>query len=220
MKAYFFNADLYVRYDVDADRADEGYPLPIAEQWPGLADAGFAAAVDAAVGWGNGKAYLFRRDQYLRYDVATARVDDGFPLPIAGLWPGFEEAGFAQGIDDAVNWGNGKAYFFRGERYLRYDIAADAIDPGLPLPIAGNWPGLAEAGFGSGIDAVENWGTGKAYFFRGDAYLRYDMAADGVDPGYPLAVAGNWPGLAEAGAAAPDAAILWPHERPADAGPT
>ena len=52
-------------------------------------------------------------------------------------------------------------------------------------------------------------GEMKAYFFRGDEYLRYDIAGDAVDDGYPLPVAGNSPRLAEAGVAAPDAAVAW-----------
>ena len=42
-----------------------------------------------------------------------------------------------------------KAYFRRGEHYLRYDV-----DDGHPLPIAQNWPGFEEAGFGLRLDAA------------------------------------------------------------------
>jgi hypothetical protein len=109
--------------------------------------------VDASVNWGNGKAYFFRGDSYLRYDLGAGRVDDGFPLPIAGQWPGLAEAGFATGLDAAMSRGD-KAYFFQGDRYLRYDVAADTTDPGYPLPIAGHWPGFDEAGFTRGVDAA------------------------------------------------------------------
>ncbi len=60
----------------------------------------------------------------------------------------------------AVSWNNGKAYFFRGNRYMRYDIAAGRVDPGYPKPIdSGTWPGMI---WTDGVDAVVNWGNGKA----------------------------------------------------------
>jgi Hemopexin len=51
------------------------------------------------------KFYFFRGNQYLRYDLATDRVDAGYPLPITGNWPGFKEAGFVSDVRAAVNWG-------------------------------------------------------------------------------------------------------------------
>ena len=51
-------------------------------------------------------------------------------------------------------------------------------------------------GMGKTIDAVVEWDNGKAYFFRGNQYVRYDMRADRVDSGYPKPINGeNWPGL-------------------------
>jgi matrix metalloproteinase-14 (membrane-inserted) len=42
-----------------------------------------------------------------------------------------------------VNWGNGKAYFFKGSEYLRWDITTDKADPGYPKPIdSKSWNGL------------------------------------------------------------------------------
>ena len=197
-KVYFFNGGAYARYDRGTDRADEGYPLSVGTQWAGMTAAGFDSGFDAALNYESGKVYFFSGGNYLRYDVAADRVDDGYPLPIAGQWPGLAEAGFAHRIDAALNWGNGKVYFFSGGNYVRYDMAADKVDDGYPLPIARQWPGLAEAGFDADLDAAVNWGNGKIFFFKGDRYVRYDMATDTADDGYPLPIAGNWPGLAEA----------------------
>jgi hypothetical protein len=188
-KAYFFRGSQYLRYDPANDSTDPGYPLPIAGNWPGL-PADFASGIDAAVLWNNGKAYLFKGSKYVRYDVAADRMDAGYPLPIAGNWPGLG----GHKIDAAIRWPNGKAYFFSGSQYLRYDVAADKVDAGYPLPIAGNWPGLP-APFTSGVNAAAVWDNGKAYFFNGKTYMRYDVAADKADAGYPASIATNWPGF-------------------------
>jgi hypothetical protein len=36
-------------------------------------------------------------------------------------------------------WNNGKAYFFEGSHYRRFNIANDRFDPGYPKPIVNNW---------------------------------------------------------------------------------
>jgi hypothetical protein len=196
-KAYFFYAGRYFRWDIAADRVDDGYPKPVAGNWPGL----WSDRIDSAVVWPNGKAYFFRDDQYMRYDVATDRVDPGYPLPISGNWPGL----WGDRIDAAIVWPtNGKAYFFRDSQYVRYDIAADRVDPGYPLPISGNWRGL----WGDAINGAVVWPNGKAYFFRGWQYMRYDITADAVDGGYPKAIAENWPLLWWDRV---DASVFWPN---------
>lgn len=47
----------------------------------------------------------------------------------------------------------------------------------------------------------------KAYFFLADSYVRYDVAGDAADPGYPLKIADNWLGLFTEDI---DAALCWP----------
>ena len=177
-KVYFFKNNTYGRYD-RADRSlDDGYPKPIAGNWPGMDTAGFADRIDAAVNWGNGKVYFFRDNQYVKYNMnppAPEGVEAGYPKPIAGNWPGMDTAGFADRIDAAVNWGNGKVYFFRDNQYVKYNMnppAPEGVEAGYPKPIAGNWPGMDTAGFADRIDAAVNWGNGKVYFFLGDQYLQ------------------------------------------------
>jgi hypothetical protein len=197
--AYLFHKNKYVLYGYSAKRVNAGYPQVIATNWPQLAKLVVGGKIDAWLKWWNGKAYFFLGSQYARYDIATDRLDPGYPRPIAGNWPGMAEAGFANQIDACVNWWTGKVYFFRGSQYLRYDIGSDKADAGYPRPIAGNWPGMAEAGFADKVDAALNWGNGKVYFFRENQYLRFDIWKNNVDPGYPRGIAEDWPGMAEAG---------------------
>lgn len=196
-KAYFFKGTRYARYTMDpaSEGVDPGYPKTTQGNWKGLAEA-FPDGIDAGVAWGNGQAYFFRGNGYVRYtmDPATEGVDPGYPKYISGNWKGL----WPDGIDAAVVWPKGKAYFFKGTQYIRYtmDPSAEGTDPGYPKPIKGNWKGLAEA-FPDGIDGAAVWPNGKAYFFKGDRYVRYtiDPANEGVDPGYPRLIQGNWKGL-------------------------
>jgi GH24 family phage-related lysozyme (muramidase) len=200
-RAIFSLGGNVIAFDVAANAAAN--VVPLVDYWKGLDGTGFDQGVRAVVSMNN-KTYAFLGDSYVRLQNRVA--DGGYPLSIGQYWPGFADAGFDSGIEAAANWGNGKVYFFKGDQYLRYDIAGNVTDPGYPRPIAGNWPGVAEAGF-DGIDAVVVWPSGKVYMFRGDSYLRYDRGADKVDDGYPRTIAGNWAGLAEAGMGGPFDAV-------------
>lgn len=60
---------------------------------------------------------------------------------------------------------------------MRFDIAADRVDPGYPMPIAGNWTGMAEAGFGNNIDAAVELGAPGAIPWYG-AWETTEVAID------------------------------------------
>lgn len=202
-RVYFFSGTQYLRYD----NALGGvlpvvYPRDIAGSWSTV-----TAPVDAALNWGNGKVYFFSGSNYFRYDARLDRVDAGYPRPISPAWTDAASAHFGSGVDAAVNWGNGKAYLFKGGEYIRHDIANDTIDPGYPKPIAGNWPGIAGTIFERDIDAAINWGNGKVYWFKDDCYGRLDIGTKALDSGYPKLIAGNWPGVFTSGISG---AVEWP----------
>lgn len=148
------------------------------------------AAQRDAVNWGNGKIYFFNKSQYTRYDIANDRADGGFPKPIVGNWTGWPAA-WSTGVDAAINWGNGKVYFFRGSQVMRYDIATDQVDqnPAAISTVFTNWPAAWTT-----VDAAVRWNNGKAYFFRGSQYLRVALVTRTVDQ-QPNTISGNWPGL-------------------------
>ncbi len=131
----------------------------------------------------------------------TARDSGIYKIELDGqsVWP----TGFGNRLDAAVNWQNGKRYFFSGARYARYDAAAGQVDDGYPKKIADGWPGL----WADGVDAGVAWNNGKAYFFKGDQYVRVDMATKKVDAGYPRRISDGWKGSFTRDI---DAAVLWP----------
>ena len=197
-KAYFLEGNIYSRYNIEKDQFDSNYPRKMTQFfWPGLwEELAEGQGIDAAVNWGNGKVYLFRGDEYIQYDKATDQSDPGYPKKIMpATWPGlWEELAEGQGIDAAVNWGNGKVYLFRGDEYIRYDLKGQKADPGYPKSIsAQTWPGLWQGGIASAI----NWGNGKVDFINNAGeVIRYDVASGQMIAGYPqLFNLQDWPVL-------------------------
>ena len=191
-KAYLFSNTRYIRFtDIGAGR-DEGYPKKISGNWPGLPN-NFKNGIDAAL-WreDNGKLYLFKGSEYVRFSNVSDGVDAGYPKPVAGNWKGMPAA-FNEGIDAAL-WreSNGKIYFFKGGQYLRISSVDAGMDAGYPKPIAGNWNGMPTS-FNNGIDAaLMRKDNHKLYFFKGTRYVRLTDVGATMDAGYPNFINGNW----------------------------
>ncbi|MBP2405878.1 Hemopexin [Streptomyces netropsis] len=208
---YFFRGDQYVAYNNPDSKITSG-PSRIADAWPGLEDTQFASDLDAgATQSPAGRApvaYLFRGDQYLRYDLVNDRVVSG-PHALAD-WPGLKKAGFDRDLDAAV-WGAHKTppfgrevyrfHFFKGDQYIEFDDDNNQLLRG-PMSIADAWPGLKKAGFDRDLDSVfttSSWSLRERsrqylYFTRGDQYLRYDYYGKQVLEG-PETITEGLPGL-------------------------
>ena len=170
---YVFRGTEYVRIPFATQTVDEGYPLPLQENWTGLS----FATVDAAMNWGDGKLYFFSGAQYVRYDIAADRQDPGYPKDIAAGWTGVAADWAGDGIDGALNPGNGRAYFFKGTEYVAIDWQTKRQADGYPLTIADQWPGLAgpfDAVWSNAASAPPATGSATAADFR----RRYGAYAD------------------------------------------
>jgi GMP synthase-like glutamine amidotransferase len=193
-KAYFFAPTSYRRYDWSTDTLDDGGSLPLwAWHLPDNFCTGFDAAL-AGAGKFDGFSYFFKDDGYVAYNWRSNRVDADSAL-IGPSWK--LPSPFTANINTAVA-GAGqyldKAYFFKDNVYARYDWNTDACDLTAPLS-AWNLP----EDFASGVDAVVNGSgphAGKAYFFKGERFVRYDWASGTVDTGYPQHIETGWPALA------------------------
>lgn len=82
---YLFKGLQYVRYNLETDKADEGYPKSIAAYWPGFKEAGFEGGLDAIFRWEPDWVYAFKNDQYLRLHIPTSKVDTG-PRKSTSYW--------------------------------------------------------------------------------------------------------------------------------------
>jgi hypothetical protein len=142
-----------------------------------------AVSSEVLSSWKVSTIFVFKAGQYLKFDLSV----DPATSQIKGVLPGYPRSLQAAqsdfknwppnwtSVDAAVNWGNGKVYFFRGSQYIRWDIAANQMDSNYPMSLdAAHWPGWPPA-WNSGIDAAINWGNNKVYFFRKGQYLRYDI---------------------------------------------
>src|ERR1700730_5170702 len=80
---------------------------------------------------------------------------------------------------------SGKAYFFNGGSYVRYDWNPAEVDAGYPRPLS-EWglPGQFLPGIDAALSGAGKY-KGKGYFFRSGQYVRYDWTIGKVDPGYP-----------------------------------
>ncbi|BBM02183.1 alkaline phosphatase family protein [Microbulbifer sp. GL-2] len=143
-KGYFFlNDGRYLRYDLDEDRVDPGYPkLVDNNSWPGMGD--YATKIRAALKWPNSKVYFFLDDgNYLRYDLDNDQLDSGYPQPVNdSTWPGL--GAYSTEITAAHQWNIFRAYFFlKNQRYIRYSITSDQAYSGYPRTTDDDtWPGL------------------------------------------------------------------------------
>jgi alkaline phosphatase D len=143
-QAYLFSGNGWVRYDEHHDKIVTT-PRYVSDAITGI----WLEGVDAALISELRLPYLFRDTTYVRVTPVPGaglrgEVDAGYPLPIAGNWHQLASA-FPDGIDAAGLWPNGKAYFFKDDKYVRYSfLPVEGVDAGYPKPIAGHWPGLEE----------------------------------------------------------------------------
>jgi hypothetical protein len=157
-------------------------------------------SVTAALDWydvNDNTAYFFRSNgTYVKYNKLTNNAVAGYPLSTTNsTWPGL--GSYVSLLKATLRWDSQKAFIFLSDgRFLRYDMVADRTDAGYPQAVTNTtWPGLGS--YATKIAATVNWGNGKVYFFLSDGrYLRYDIAANKVDAGYPRTTDNNnWPGL-------------------------
>ena len=146
----------------------------------------------------NGKTYIFRRNQYWRFEDVKYRAERHYPKLIRSYWRGVPDD-----IDEMLLWGhNWQTYFFKGSKYYRYDDFKDQVS--YDREISQGWPGVP-----NNIDAAFTHNDLKTYFFKGNVVYQFDKQANKVSSGYPKNTSDVFPGLPEN----LDTAFRWYHDR-------
>jgi len=97
---------------------------------------------------------------------------------------------------------DGRIHLFEDTTYYTYDTEKNETT--MPRKIKEEWADLFAVGF-ERVDAVflgkylvSSDGldlSRKLFMFNRDQYVRWDLDARALDPGYPRAVADGWPGV-------------------------
>ncbi|EYU13405.1 fucose-binding lectin II [Photorhabdus aegyptia] len=119
----FLNAD-NGRYNDTLRKVDTNYPKPISNDWPDL-PIEFQRHLDDVINL-NGYLYFFKGSQYVKFNIAKAKVTDG-PKSIAEGWPGLKGTEFENGIDAAIELTTNSVCFFKGSDCIDYVVNSHTI---------------------------------------------------------------------------------------------
>lgn len=136
-------------------------------------------------GSGHSKAFFFRGDKFVEYDIAERTVISS-ALPINSRWSGFEG-----GFDTGTEWPTGRTYFFAGNGYRLWRTHAERGSEPTYISDFFHWP----LEFQTGIDAVLLWHDGHAYAFKGGEYIRFNINTRITVGNYPQPIAKWWKGV-------------------------
>lgn len=82
------------------------------------------------------------------------------------------------------------AYFFKGDKYWRYNWSTASIDQGYPQAISSFWNGLPDD-----VDAAFRWKRGRLVVLKGGEYYSLKRKGKiGVKKGFPKMFASSWLG--------------------------
>lgn len=109
------------------------------------------------------------------------------PLDIANLSLPNE----LQSMDAALEIASeNRAYFFKSDKYWRYNWSTASVDQGYPQAISSFWKGLPD-----GVDAAFQWKRGRLVVLKGGEYYSLKHKGKiGVKKGFPKMFASSWLG--------------------------
>ena len=91
-------------------------------------------------------------------------------------------------MDAVLIWGgNGRTYFFKGNKYWRYDDRVNKVDLDYPRDISSTWKNVPD-----NLDTATQWHDGLTYFFKGTDYYKIDDFSIQVAAEYPKRTGREW----------------------------
>ncbi|KMW72207.1 photopexin B [Photorhabdus luminescens subsp. luminescens] len=173
----FLNAD-NAKYNEISKKPDLNYPKPISKDWHNL-PIEFQRNIDDVINL-NGYLYFFKGSQYVKFNIAKAKVTDG-PKFISEGWPGLKGTEFENGIDAATEFTTNIVCFFKGSDCIDYTVNSHTIKQNS---IAARW-GITKkyTEFSTNLDAAVQRISSRIDLFKGGNYIRFNLKSNSIDYG-------------------------------------
>ncbi|KAL7854750.1 hypothetical protein SRHO_G00169400 [Serrasalmus rhombeus] len=159
---------------VRRNRVLDNYPMPIGHFWRGL-----PGDIDAAYERHDGRFVFFKGGQYWLF--REANLEPGYPQELMDYGRDIPY----DKIEAAIWWEpSGYTYFFKEDRYWRFNEQSRAVDQGYPKPISvwdSSVPVSPKGAFLSDDGAY-------TYFYKGSKYWKFDNHRMKSEPGYPKSI--------------------------------
>jgi len=129
---YLFKGPQVIKYNLETKmREDKDF---IKNMFPEL---DFIDDIDTVFPWNN-KVYFFKGDKVAIYNMFTktqdkiGKITDDFKIELQDKK---NQDLFSSDLDSAIPWNKDKVYFFKGDKYLKYDMKDKIVERGYPFDI-------------------------------------------------------------------------------------